>query len=317
MALSSSGIAEIIRAEDPVIYNNLAASTFFFWDYCLTFGQEVELIWRSKWSPVKLLFYAVRYVTLVIRIVELVFYANISGFIRPSALACMAWVWFEVISGHVVFIGVEILLIMRMYAFYGGNKYLLSALFIVLILQHAASIFIMVMTVPKIVVIPTPLPSHLHSGACLVVSIPNLFFHYWVPGLIFESILFVLLVAKFIGTKWKIGTYTPHLLAVFIRDGAWAFMLIFAAFLWCTLEFQLSLQKGDVPLTWIYSILGFSGSHLVLNLRVAAQERTHWQPTQDDGAELKVLTPVSVCCPTEQLIKSHGSAAEWEPLRRE
>lgn len=44
---------------------------------------------------------------------EFVFYTNVSRLLRPSVKGCKTWIWFEAISGHVLIMAVEILLMMR------------------------------------------------------------------------------------------------------------------------------------------------------------------------------------------------------------
>lgn len=273
MALTAAEIPGLIIAEDAIIYNTVAASMFIFWEHCITFREEVDLIWRSQWSLVNVLFLVIRYMTLSIRIVELVFYTNVFGLIRPTPSNCVAWLRFEAAAGQILFFSVEIVLIMRVFAFYGRKWMLLFGVFALFALENAARITILGITIPKILIVPSPLPPNLHAGACLIVADPPLFSNYWVPGLIFESILFLLVMVRFVQTKLHAELDSPHVLVVFVRDGAWAFTVIFAVLLWNTLSFELTPVKGDVALTWLYSVLGCCGSRLVLNLRSAAVER--------------------------------------------
>lgn len=88
--------------------------------------------------------------------------------------------------------------------------------------------------------------------------------------MVFESILFLLVVYQFVQTKRMAEISSPHILIVFVRDGAWAFALIFgthlsgvkysgyksdtttsyvAVLLWSTMSFELTPVKGDVGLT--------------------------------------------------------------------
>ena len=39
----------------------IAACTLFIWNYILTFGMEVDLVWRSKWNFMKALYLFQRY----------------------------------------------------------------------------------------------------------------------------------------------------------------------------------------------------------------------------------------------------------------
>lgn len=80
------------------------------------------------------------------------------------------------------------------------------------------------------------------------------------------------------------------LLVVFVRDDAWAFLIIFAVSLWATLAYELTEHKGEVALTWHYSVLGFCGSRLILNLRSAGRNGTGVEATQHDLSELKFKT---------------------------
>lgn len=43
-------------------YVLVASSTAILYDYALTFEQEVELIWRQRWSLIAFLYIIVRYV---------------------------------------------------------------------------------------------------------------------------------------------------------------------------------------------------------------------------------------------------------------
>ena len=48
-----------------------------------------------------------------------------------------------------------------------------------------------------------------------------------VPGLIFESFLFILVAVRFVRTRMQECIGSTPLLVVFVRDGTWAFVLMF------------------------------------------------------------------------------------------
>ncbi|KAJ7728953.1 hypothetical protein DFH07DRAFT_219607 [Mycena maculata] len=52
---------------------NVSALCLFAWDYILTFPQEVQYFWGSRWSLVKLLFFANRYFTFVLVVFSVFF----------------------------------------------------------------------------------------------------------------------------------------------------------------------------------------------------------------------------------------------------
>jgi hypothetical protein len=41
------------------------ACTIFLWDYIITFGMEVDLVWKSKWTFMKGLYLFQRYLTFI------------------------------------------------------------------------------------------------------------------------------------------------------------------------------------------------------------------------------------------------------------
>jgi len=48
-----------------LILSTVVASTMFIWDYLLTFGMEVELVWKSKWTFMKGLYLFQRYLPFI------------------------------------------------------------------------------------------------------------------------------------------------------------------------------------------------------------------------------------------------------------
>jgi len=48
-----------------LILATVAASALFIWDYILTFGMEVDLVWKSKWNLMKGLYLFQRYLPFI------------------------------------------------------------------------------------------------------------------------------------------------------------------------------------------------------------------------------------------------------------
>jgi len=288
MSLSATALSTLLIAEDVYTYNIVASSMLVFWEHCIAFRQEIDLIWRSNWSPVSIIFCISRYLALCIKVVELVNYTDVYGRIHLSPSSCRGIVWFDGIAGLFLFYSVEVLLILRVFAFYGRSRRWLAGILILFVCEMLSVVIILIKTMPEMQIIPNPFPPNLHIGACLVEKVPPLFFTFWIPALIFQSFLFGLVAAKFIFTKSQI-TQSPRLLVVFVRDGAWAYALIFAGLLWATLAYTLSpvSEKGNIALIWFHSILAFSGPRMVLNLRSAAQRIS--KSTEDGGLELNSL----------------------------
>ncbi|KAF8515849.1 hypothetical protein BU17DRAFT_67771 [Hysterangium stoloniferum] len=240
-------------------FNMLAASTFFFWDYCLTFGDEA--------SGVNL---EVRYLTVVIAIT-----------------GCLVWAWLESIIGYLIFLGVEMLLVIRLHALYGRPKGFLVALCALFVAMHGAAFIFLGIELSQMVLIPTPsdIPSKFLRVPCLGIKIPKLFPYYWILGLAYDSVLFFLLIGMWIYKRF-LGMDSGGLVQVLVRDGAWAFFTVFgltalirvasALLVWSVTQFTVNLNSGvgAIALAWLHASLGVVGSRLVLNLRAANRERS-------------------------------------------
>jgi len=74
----ASGLADSLgeyvasfEAQRQVGYCQVAALTFYAYDLITTFDQEVQHIWGSRWSSVKVLYFVIRY-SAVIYILSLI-----------------------------------------------------------------------------------------------------------------------------------------------------------------------------------------------------------------------------------------------------
>ncbi|GJJ13121.1 hypothetical protein Clacol_007371 [Clathrus columnatus] len=190
--------------------------------------------------------------------VELIFYANITGLIKPSIQTCQSWVRFEVISGHCLALSVDVLLAIRTHALYGRSRIMLGVLATILIISQGFGISILVRVIPNFVTTPLPLPSRIHIGACVVLAADPNFPNYLIPTLVTESSFFFLVLVKFIHSKVTTKTHTSHMLIVFLRDGLWAFALVFGVLVWSLVTYKVNPARGDIAITWLFSILAFS-----------------------------------------------------------
>jgi len=266
-------LLQLVKEENVIIYNHLAASAFFFWDFCITFSQEVDLIWRAKWGYVTFLFFCSRYLAFAIIIMELLFYANITGLITPTAEGCLTWVKLEIVGGHLLSCAVDILLANRVYAFYGRNKQMLYLLMAIIIVGQSVGIAWIIVVVPKFRAAPLPVPHNLPLGACTVLQADPRFPEYFLPTLVMETILTIIFALKFIHMRLSTNVQLSQLMMIFLRDGLWAYTILFADFLWTYIAYKSSPQKGDTAIAWLFTVLSFSATRLILNLRAESPKR--------------------------------------------
>ncbi|KAF8528541.1 hypothetical protein BU17DRAFT_61198 [Hysterangium stoloniferum] len=199
MSSSPSDFGQLVKTTTEIKYSSLAAATFFFWDYCITFGNEVELIWNM----------------------QLLFHTSLAAHILLTAAGCVVWIWLQTIIGYCIFLGVELLLVMRLYAFYGRPKGLLIALYILFFAIHGAAFVFMVILLSQWMLkpIPSSVPSKFRNVPCFTVKVPKVYAYY--------CILFFLLIGMWIHKYFATGMGGGGLLQVLVRDGAWAFFTVF------------------------------------------------------------------------------------------
>ncbi|KIJ53631.1 hypothetical protein M422DRAFT_25458 [Sphaerobolus stellatus SS14] len=286
----------LVAEQAVTIYNNVAASAFFFWELCITFADEVDFIWKGRWSTISLLFFVSRYLSLAIRVIQLLFYANITGLIHPTAAACRAWVKFEIVSGHVMLLTVDILLAIRTYAFYNRDRRILFFLVAVVLGGQVAAIYIISVVTPGFVAVPPPLPARIPLGACVVLGADRRFPYYLLPTVIVETVLSVLIAARFIRMRWTTKAQSSSIMLVFIRDGIWAYVMVFAFLMWTFVAYRIAPQKGDIAIAWLYNVLSFCGTRLILNLRAEAPKNK--QLRLDSGHELHNIRGVLITTST-------------------
>ena len=57
-------------------------AVFVFWEYAITFSDEVEMFWKRRFSGASALFFVNRYVVLSVNILNLIGYAILSDRVR-------------------------------------------------------------------------------------------------------------------------------------------------------------------------------------------------------------------------------------------
>ncbi|KLO19620.1 hypothetical protein SCHPADRAFT_935121 [Schizopora paradoxa] len=246
--------------------SGVAATACLAYDILISFDQEVEYIWKSSWSFPKFLYLFSRYFTLIVQLVD-------TSESTSFSVTNNSWTYFEAAAGQLVIMGVEISLMMRVYALYKRDKRILTLLLALYFSEILSSSLILGLGLKKIVSIAPLrglLPPDFPLSGCFPLNVPGFFFSYWIPTLIFESVLFVLMVINFLRFTMIHKTRVP-LLTLFVRDGTLFYAVIFVTL--ATLLTQVLLYElvnsalAQVAISWQLTVLSIAGSRLILNLR--------------------------------------------------
>ncbi|KAJ3502187.1 hypothetical protein NLJ89_g8998 [Agrocybe chaxingu] len=235
-------------------YFQLAAFVMLVYDHILTFDQEVDRIWKQKFSGASLLFFINRYVT------PLQFIIILDAFHDPiwTTEACANFVIFEGASTVSLVAVCQLIMILRVYALWGRSLHILVFLLVLWAAQIAVSV------VGLRTGFPVPLPPILTG--CILTGKGAVFPSLWVAPLVTDSCIFILTIwrtREYLRDSGKIPT-----IHVFVRDGALYFFTIFMANLMNTLIFFLAEDDlKAIGASFSQLITAVMVSRLVLNLR--------------------------------------------------
>ncbi|TFK49206.1 hypothetical protein OE88DRAFT_1633059, partial [Heliocybe sulcata] len=206
----------------------VASVSLLTWDILVAFGDEVELIWTKQWSIAKVCYAIGRYLPWI---AQLGLLWETTGLVyTPSQ--CRKWITMQAVVLQLLVSSVDIILMIRVYALYDRNHTLLCILSTI----YAAVIGTLCYALSAI------LPQMVVDSHCASIAMPAANYFYWymnqLPSLSFETILFALTIYKFVQSRRQ-GWHRSPILHQFVRDGTWAFALIFAAMLAITLTYAL------------------------------------------------------------------------------
>ncbi|KAG8719518.1 hypothetical protein FRC08_002645 [Ceratobasidium sp. 394] len=219
-------------------YLSVVAITIIIYDTILTYDREVQVIWGSRWSFVRVLFTLARY------------------FIPCSMILCMSYIFIPRIPVNVrkyfclvEFIGlislmqvckVEIkvvgallflskwitmcILLLRVWAMWGLKNWMLVVLLLAFIVSQLPSTVLGLIAGQRIVVVENPLPGVLTGCTTSShASHKSNWISVYLGTISFEATLFVLTLLR----AWMLhrdGANTP-IITLLTRDGAWYFLV--------------------------------------------------------------------------------------------
>ncbi|KAF8178570.1 hypothetical protein K438DRAFT_1265971 [Mycena galopus ATCC 62051] len=245
--------------------SSLGALTFLLYDILITIDDEVKFIWPKPWTHTKFLFLFIRYVPLFVQISTL-FIASpeLTPQFHFTPHDCFIWQVYQGVATVLVFAAVDYVLILRVYALYHNNANIRKVVLAALFLEVCGMVVGLGLTLGGIK----------FDDICLTTSVSSTLIIYGGSTLLFQIFLFILTVVKFVGAVREGWGDTP-LVGLVMRDGTWAFFLLFAVVASDASLFALQNHTyASVLFGWLLSVFSFSGYHVLLNL-----DRLHGAPS--------------------------------------
>ncbi|CAA7261228.1 unnamed protein product [Cyclocybe aegerita] len=248
-------VAHNLRAGKCV---QMAAFTILIYDHVSTLPQEIERIWKHRFTGASLLFYLNRYIT------PLQYIIVITAFHHPKWVgkACDDFVPFVGYVSGIMSSICEVIMILRVYALYRRSNRVLAFLAVLWLAQLIVSIK----------GVSTGFAVHLPPGpafvGCILTGTSKWFYAIWIGPLVTDTAIFAL-------TLWRIRPYIGSsqkipMIHIFLRDGIFYFLAIFLMNFVNALLFFLApndLKPIGAPFSAMMTTLMIS--RLVLNLRSA------------------------------------------------
>ncbi|KAI0330001.1 hypothetical protein GY45DRAFT_1371106 [Cubamyces sp. BRFM 1775] len=303
-AQAEAQVQQLVQVISDTYVANLctaAAATWLCYDIVLTFSQEVDLVWRAKWSLPKLLFVLVRYYTLLSLLLTLAVNTN-RGLSFEALRSCQRWLWYNGFNGALLSAVVgEAIFLMRLYASYNRTKTILCTIVFLFSVEFVTGITTASFVVSSLSV--TPRPPDFPLPGCLFTAPKhvNLSKMVWAVAMSVTCVYFLLILYKFArnlslrktGTSssvpvWELQRISPVVFA-FLRDSAFYFFLVFLGNL-LNLVFEFIFAgRALIPMgtVWLMVIYGLSASRLSLNTRDSVsrsrgQSEWDWHEPEDD-----------------------------------
>ncbi|PPQ80074.1 hypothetical protein CVT25_001503 [Psilocybe cyanescens] len=196
-------VLQLLRDAQATSYVAVAALTVVVVDQLMTFPQEIDLMWRGKWSAAKVLYLWNRYFSLAILAFDAYFYVHeISSDNVQGAGATM------------IVLTVDVVLVMRVWVLYHQSKKVLAFLVPLLLCEVVSMLTLSILT-------DLPLKAYAHFpslSGCYSLVVPRFLTFYSVPALATSSVMFVMTLLKCGYSLFSERGQMP-VIKLFARDG--------------------------------------------------------------------------------------------------
>lgn len=231
------------------------------WDWVISLPKEYRRIYKAPMSLIKVLYYCNRYYTLANLVVVLYGFNSMM-----TETECQRFYKWEPGLASFTTIFAEAILVVRTYALWGKNKYILAVLLIGLITEC----FVLFFAVTQFHAVPTRDPTDPSSrGACIAGGGPgghDWSMAYWVSPIVMDTLMLILTSVR--ALQYRHRGVNSSIFSTFVKDGILYFVVVFGVNLINTIFYSLpsqALQAINSPMSLLMTSI--MCSHIVLSLR--------------------------------------------------
>ncbi|KAJ6502759.1 hypothetical protein C8R47DRAFT_1106705, partial [Mycena vitilis] len=228
-------------------YVSAAGLVVLLYDHLVTFDDEVEYIWKASAGLEKTLFLLLRYIVPLFVTAQTVTRSGLSV-ITMSDHVCKVWMSFSTFAGWLSILISNLLVLQRIWTTLPRGHPLISwslAFFVVMQLAGlGVTTWIVMNMIPVLVFEPNV---HL----CTFSTKPSVF-GLWVPGLVFEVVIFITVCWNTLDRPRALGPESDsHITRMLLRDGLIYFVIL------TVLRVANTLIAVLAPISLLFVILFF------------------------------------------------------------
>ncbi|TFY77003.1 hypothetical protein EWM64_g7009 [Hericium alpestre] len=247
MAFDDPNMLQLELQAQAVSYSNIASGTAITWNVLTTIPQQIQFLRRADRWTIRIGYVIIRYLPWLLQLGLIPENLNGTTGLHWTRDSCHVWSSVQAAMLQVIITVLDAIQLLRIYALFSRCLpliYVLGVLFI-------GEIVLLSVVLGK---------SFIHSetnDSCFLTGLPRLMLAYEVAPLVFQVIMFILTLYKFL-EACRDGWGDKPVVRMFITDGTWAFTTLLFMML---LNFVLSnMQHGPyagICSAWILTVNSF------------------------------------------------------------
>ncbi|EAU90799.1 hypothetical protein CC1G_09276 [Coprinopsis cinerea okayama7 len=245
----------------------------------LTFDDEVKYIWPNPWTPVKFIYFFVRYFAVVLHIT--IQFLGTPPFTFTER-ECYIWNVYQALASALLIASVDYILILRIFALYPRTR----------IVRIAVASLYAVEVITIAIGFGLSVPNLVYDEYCTVVDSPITFLVAAAAPIAFQAVLFGLTIWKFLKAV-KAGWGDVPLVKLLMRDGTWAFFLLFVVFVAEALLYAFAPDAyTSVLYGWLNTAFAFCGYRILINLNYTGRNSRPTSANFTTGPNIQFTTHI-------------------------
>ncbi|KAH8077418.1 hypothetical protein BXZ70DRAFT_1073969 [Cristinia sonorae] len=178
---------KLLKAGKIPMFTCVTSLTWVLYDYFLTVEDEIRYIWPNSWNFGKIMFFWVRYYTILVTLFDVAQIHSFATF-QPSLTTCVAMDSTIRMVGAISLWSIEIVMQLRIYALYRGSKKVALVNGFLFLVSIVGFFYILVFNAERRADVirdakklPIPGCPSIHTG---------IEYAQWIPATAFEGVLF-------------------------------------------------------------------------------------------------------------------------------